>query len=580
MHVTVVAYFQGRIGLGVLIVVSAVLLVLSSLFTATRWAQPASSIAIHWCTYVILPCTLAFTIYILHSFVRVNAVLRELAQPGFTLFNMPIPASTHPTPPSTPSTAIPAPSHSSRMRLLSVVSRRPAHASLLLLRLEYSERLGNNVMQYMLGRSRARMMGAAFAAPRLAPPFSDADVFVLPRAPGAVFQVAGGDVALSPFQDAVGVAGRLLRSAAWRRAWAAWLLHPSSGYIMNTALFCGMERSIKSWLTPSLEVALRAARAAAAPLESDASRITHADDPMLSGWRKSDVAIHVRLGDILWGHHAAYRPLPMSFYRAALGALPGGGTTPRRVVLVTEDRTHEIVLRMADWLLRARLASCVRLQSSTLAGDFLTLYTAPALICSISSFAWCAAFLGSASSVVVPVYGLLKKQVWFPSPGVPAMHDMTLRDDGWVDALQLPAATGTQRSQGVRRSARLAQPPPPHALSEGERVEQEDALLVMAAIAGQVHVQDDRVDAASVVQRAGAPSYLSLAAYVPSDAIQAEHMGPAHAVDADLEALLHANAGVVRTATPRVIELEAPCRWLMRYDGDFRHTLESLFDDG
>ena len=91
---------------------------------------------------------------------------------------------------------------------------------------------------------------------------------------------------------------------------------------MNTRLFAGHERAIADWLAPGLAAAAGAA-----------------EDEVLS-WGPRDVAIHVRVGDILWGHHPAYRPLPMSFYRAALRAvalsLPpeeshdaaGGGNTP------------------------------------------------------------------------------------------------------------------------------------------------------------------------------------------------------------------------------------------------------------
>ena len=41
-------------------------------------------------------------------------------------------------------------------------------------------------------------------------------------------------------------------------------------------------------------------------------------------WGPHDVAVHVRLGDILHGYHAAYRPLPMTFYRSFYRGRGGG----------------------------------------------------------------------------------------------------------------------------------------------------------------------------------------------------------------------------------------------------------------
>jgi hypothetical protein len=171
-----------------------------------------------------------------------------------------------------------------------------------------------------------------------------------------------------------------------------------------------------------------------------------ADSAPLLDFGPADVAIHVRLGDILWGHHAAYRPLPMSFYRAALHAIgarlvsppaPGVPAVPAvdeaaaraavgHVVLVTEDRTHDIITRMAASL-RA-LGYTVSAQSTSQAGDLTTLLAAPALVLSISTFAWWPAFVGGARTVVVPYTGMMQRQRYCPRADIAVLHDLTLRD--------------------------------------------------------------------------------------------------------------------------------------------------------
>jgi len=240
---------------------------------------------------------------------------------------------------------------------------------------------------------------------------------------------------------------------------------------MNTRLFAGSEAQLAQWLRPSL------AAAAAAAAQSGQEE-----------WGADDVAIHVRSGDILWGHHAAYSPLPLSFYRAALlhiaqkraaeqrrageeeeGGRRGAARAARRssssgsaaavpaqpparsssqalslgtVVLIAESPRCALLQRLAAALESEGVQGgrgspgsmprlrAVRIQSSSIGADLASLFSAPALILSISSFAWWPALLScSAKAVVMPVWGLLKPHSWAPRPQLPSeriSHCMTI----------------------------------------------------------------------------------------------------------------------------------------------------------
>jgi hypothetical protein len=277
-----------------------------------------------------------------------------------------------------------------------------------------------------------------------------------------------------------GAEGGVVASSAWLAVRASVLHTPTHRYVMNTELFVGHEPRLRAWIRPSLEATtakLRAQwppQAAQAPTSTDtgvsvsngggstrrrrrpsgaaASALGSAGDAGDGGDNRpelyfgpADVAIHVRLGDILWGHHAAYRPLPASFYRGALHAIgarlvagvPPGGGVPRvsdaqavaavgRVLLVTEDCTHDIVTHMAAHL--QNVGYSVVTQSTTLAGDLASLMAAPNLVLSISSFAWWPAFMGGAATVVVPSWGMLQRQSYWPRAGIAVLHDLALRD--------------------------------------------------------------------------------------------------------------------------------------------------------
>jgi hypothetical protein len=87
-----------------------------------------------------------------------------------------------------------------------------------------------------------------------------------------------------------------LRTGFATLAGPALLSAPTVEFVSNSGLFLGFEAEVFRWIAPCLRP----------------------DAAFWMRWEPRDVAIHVRLGDILHGHHAAYRPLPMSFYRLAL----------------------------------------------------------------------------------------------------------------------------------------------------------------------------------------------------------------------------------------------------------------------
>jgi hypothetical protein len=189
------------------------------------------------------------------------------------------------------------------------------------------------------------------------------------------------------------------------------------------------------------------------------------------------VAIHVRLGDILWGTHAAYRPLPMSFYRKALEVIwdredaarneskktdvagktaapsPGGSLVVGNVVIVTEDSSHSIVHRMAKEIHIFATAVAekkglsapqrVYIQSISPSTDFCTLASARNVITAVSSFAWWASALNPGGGrggegeekggiAVLPGCAMMLPHEWKPAPRthphVRVRHDLTLPD--------------------------------------------------------------------------------------------------------------------------------------------------------
>lgn len=133
-----------------------------------------------------------------------------------------------------------------------------------------------------------------------------------------------------------------------------------------------------------------------------------------------------------------------------------------RVLLVTEDPRHPIIERMrarlCEWGYDAR-AGVDGGGPSSIADDLGLLASAPALVLSLSSFAWWPAFAGGttppsgaatcerdadrpsappspitragiAKTVVVPRAGFMLPHVWRPSRASPVtlMHDLTIRD--------------------------------------------------------------------------------------------------------------------------------------------------------
>jgi hypothetical protein len=300
----------------------------------------------------------------------------------------------------------------------------------LALRAKYSDRLGNNLFQYAHARLRAAFLDLAFEAPPLGGPFGGVALRVGRHGSSASGSTSGAPPSCRHAQQLRSVGGQ-----RWQAAWHAWLQEPSCRYAMNTRQFAGFEATVAGWFRPSLDALLLQAGAGAAA------------SPAVPDWRPGDVAVHVRVGDILWGHHAAYRPLPMEFYWGALrsiaarqGGAAGGGRLGR-VVLLAEGSSSSggsggggagsgggggggLVQRMAAALREGQAQRGLEFtrgvevrMGGTVAEDLLALYTAPALVLSVSSFSWWPAFLSRhARAIVLPQWGLLLPHSWLPSP--------------------------------------------------------------------------------------------------------------------------------------------------------------------
>jgi hypothetical protein len=446
------------------------------------------------------------------------------------------------------------------------------------LRPRYVGRLGNNVFQYATARIRAAVLDVAFEAAPLDGPFGGVDTFVdrwsavgdgavrhaallrprdccaiagaaslavgrrpglrkaacaCPALPeglaGAWAGLAEAEGRLHLSGDGKGKGGALLAPGIALHSAVGRVAGPSSAFTMSVAWFVGWEGLVAAWLRPSLQ------RATQVQVEAAEERGTAAEDappssvsssPLLS-FGPRDVALHVRVGDIAWGVHAAYAPLPHSFYRRALaliaqglevnprvsGGAEGHGAALGTLVIVTESPHSTIVAQLAAHLRElaydvetgkaviressstlSPLAACVRVQSSSLDGDLATLASAPAVVLSVSSFAWWPAALGAASNVIVPAWGLLHPHEWAPdavkAKGVTVRHDLRLPP--------FPPASPTEEEEG---GAAL---PPPAAVSWVEAVcvaERADGLAWGARIAdlqGPLEVTDSGVPGRTV----------------------------------------------------------------------------------
>lgn len=480
----------------------------------------------------------------------------------------------------------------------------------------YSDRLGNHLFQYTYARLRAAYLDVAFVAPPLAKLFEGVATHVHRWAATASSTGAAGTMhrqllrlreccstaatATCPGCGSPASAQSALRSTAWQHAWDAAVMEPACRYSFNTRQWAGHEGEVASWFLPSLHAArdsilcapapappVPAAAAAAAAGTPSAAQLSGEGAALLRASTARTVVIHVRLGDILWGHHGAYRPLPMSYYRQALAAIraaaaaqeeedEGSTTNDWRCVLVSEVASHPLLSRMTEQLRKGVPKLCssstgakgdhdhdgdddavkagkhaaedgeeerwhfseVVTQSCSLRADLLTLCAAQWLVGSISSFAWWPAFLGACRGVVLPGWGMLLTHSWRPSVHFPVhiQHDMA------VPCLPLSL---------------LYQPAPAPAQGQGQRQAQAAAPVPASQLATQLQV----------LMRAKADG-ISIRPLLPAavDSLQqAEH-------EHDEEA-----EGAGATAERKRVLL-MPLPNLRRWPGNTGGAIESLFD--
>jgi hypothetical protein len=328
----------------------------------------------------------------------------------------------------------------------------------------FSDRLGNNLFQYVYARILASVLQIPFICPeKLQAPFDSLDLLVMPQVETTKTRIK---------QDLTLPISTL-----------DFLSTPTSNYAMNTKLYSRelMHNIVNNWLWPSVYLWRK-------------KRINQEKGKTLD-LSSSDIVIHIRLGDILWGHHAAYRPLPITFYLSAIDHIytrkikTVSSLSPVQIVIVTDDPKHEIIERTRKIIQHylqgdvsyghnhrgssfgafkstssssSSLCSVI-VQSVSIAHDFNTLLSAKyGLILSVSSFSWWAAamlhwFINRIGSsevykfktvneekgseykkkstekydddndgtnsdgffrpiLIVPRYGLFLQQIWTPAP--------------------------------------------------------------------------------------------------------------------------------------------------------------------
>jgi hypothetical protein len=244
------------------------------------------------------------------------------------------------------------------------------------------------------------------------------------------------------------------------------------------------------------------------------------------------------------------------------------------VVLVAEDPTDDIVQRMvavmSGWLPGAGRVSA---RGASAAADFGVLASAPNIVLSVSTFAWCAAWAGAAEVVVLPDWGLLRAHAWEPvAGGALAPHDLGMRDGEWVDA----AATS------VLAAARA-----PAALAADAAVRAAVGLAIAHAavfgLAPPASLQQADGDAGDAT-RAVATLTPDELAQLTADARAAGLLrGGGAAADAMADAVyaviaqrLPALRDLVLCEAARVVRIPLPDLGL--WQGHYAHTTEALFD--
>lgn len=108
------------------------------------------------------------------------------------------------------------------------------------------------------------------------------------------------------------------------------------------------------------------------------------------------IVIHIRGGDILSDTHSDYGPIPLSFMSQVIRET---GARPVLLGQLAENRyTDAIIGRFPDAVVRP---------AGDLIADFETIRNARHIAIAVSTFSWMAAWLSDASTVHVPVSGLL-----------------------------------------------------------------------------------------------------------------------------------------------------------------------------
>jgi len=288
----------------------------------------------------------------------------------------------------------------------------------------FSDRLGNNIFQYTYARVLAEILQLPFLCPtKLSAPFDSLDLCVMPSLFDTKEVKSNRLIHKSKSQlSSTSFFSSHSRDTKFFISSTDFLSTPVSNYAMNTQLYSHslLVYIVNSWLWPSV-----------LNWRKRMKSITN-ENSISNSNINPDIVIHVRLGDILWGHHAAYRPLPISFYLTSLDKIfdmtsklesrSKEGISAKNseinkqdmytIVLVTDDPKHIIVDKMKVILCRylqgdskyshthrgssyGQYPHCVvNVQSISIATDFNTLLTAKdGLILSVSSFSWWSAAL-------------------------------------------------------------------------------------------------------------------------------------------------------------------------------------------
>lgn len=243
----------------------------------------------------------------------------------------------------------------------------------------YTNQLGNNLFQYCYAKIYAECTDARFESMPL-----NQDVFGSKKTSVDALQTQA-----APFDKIDLSQPSHLAAPIDDETRARFLSQRPNNFAQDVSLFDGFEDRVRDWLEPSVE--------------SHEDAVKHAID-VVGVRRPGTAVIHLRFAAAHEGLLYAdptYHSLPTSYYHHSLLHIQSTQQTSlEKVVVVHGPKCDAEVLAVITELSAQWPNTQFVRQSANRTEDFVVMYCASALVISVSTFAWWAAFLGDRSKTV------------------------------------------------------------------------------------------------------------------------------------------------------------------------------------